>query len=187
MFCKYFKIYSGVKKKSIYKWVHGATIQHIIGNCQQTTIKSDKLLIIASLLSRLLTPRGNELFQNLHKYKTDNAKVRDLSSSQTPSTPLSNTHTQTRKHSPPPTSWCLLAELSEELNWYFLIFFSFLTLSFCPSYSVFLSFSCACACVHFCSGAKACVSACFHGKRIRAWVPLNETEAEATAHSVAMR
>lgn len=93
-------------------------------------------------------------------------------------------HANTHRLQPPDACWqnCLRSLIGT-----FLFFLLFLTLSFCPSYSVFLSFSCACACVHFCSGAKACVSACFHGKRIRAWVPLNETEAEATAHSVAMR
>lgn len=148
-------------------------------------------MIIASLLSRLLTPHGNELFQNLHKYKTDNAKVRDLSSSQTPSTPLSNTHTNTHANThrlqPPDVCWqnCLRSLIGTFLFFSPLSHSLFLSLLLCHS----LIQLCVrvCLCVHFCFGAKACVSARFHGKRIRAWVPLNETEAEATAHSVAMR
>lgn len=78
------------------------------------------------------------------------------------------------------------------------------TFSFFPlSHSLSLTLSlthfalcvCVCACVCECAhmymsatlqGKKAWVFLCFHGKRTRAWVPLNETEAQATAHSVAM-
>lgn len=98
-----------------------------------------------------------------------------------------HTHSNTHRLQPPDVCWqnCLRSLIGTFLFFSPLSHSLFLSLLLCHS----LIQLCVrvCLCVHFCSGAKACVSACFHGKRIRAWVPLNETEAEATAHSVAMR